>query len=138
MEPPVEEFGFKFHMNDVNATVGEANLRHAPRLLAACRANAEFYQRSLAGLPHVTLLRDLPVGAVSAYWLFTLRVPQGLRASLISHLREARSAEIRRDPPRSAEIRPRRSRPHLGYLSAISRRSPGYLSAISPQVRAQR
>lgn len=105
MEPPVEEFGFKFHMNDVNATVGEANLRHAPRLLAACRANAEFYQRSLAGLPHVTLLRDLPVGAVSAYWLFTLRVPQGLRASLISHLREARSAEIRRDRPRSCGAR---------------------------------
>ncbi|EOD14415.1 hypothetical protein EMIHUDRAFT_460382 [Emiliania huxleyi CCMP1516] len=81
MEPPVEEFGFKFHMNDVNATVGEANLRHAPRLLAACRANAEFYQRSLAGLPHVTLLRDLPVGAVSAYWLFTLRA--GIASSAV-------------------------------------------------------
>ena len=35
----LQEYGFKFHMNDLNATIGLANLPHAPRILEACRSN---------------------------------------------------------------------------------------------------
>mmetsp|Transcript_17559 Transcript_17559/g.57495 ORF Transcript_17559/g.57495 Transcript_17559/m.57495 type:complete len:581 (+) Transcript_17559:908-2650(+) len=88
MEPPIEEYGFKFHMNDVNATIGLANLRHVPSILEACRANGAYLQQDLAGLRHITLLDTLPAGSVSSYWLFTLRVEKLLRVSLIVHLKQ--------------------------------------------------
>ena len=47
MEPDIPEFGFKFHMNDVNATIGLANLRHVPRIIDACRTNAAYYDTHL-------------------------------------------------------------------------------------------
>ena len=46
MEPDIPEYGFKFHMNDMNATIGLANLTHLPRILEACRSNARYYERA--------------------------------------------------------------------------------------------
>jgi dTDP-4-amino-4,6-dideoxygalactose transaminase len=88
MEPPIEEYGFKFHMNDVNATVGLASLRHVPSILEACRANGAHLQQQLAGLRHLTLLDPLPTDSVSSFWLFTLRVERLLRPSLMAHLKQ--------------------------------------------------
>ena len=56
MEPDIAEFGFKFHMNDVNATIGLANLRHLPRIIEACRANAAFYDKQLIGCSGIALM----------------------------------------------------------------------------------
>lgn len=88
LEPPIEEYGFKFHMNDVNAIVGRCNLRHVQRLLDVCRANGAYYQQHLAKLRHITLLNALPPDTCSSYWLFTIRVEATLRGSLIAHLKE--------------------------------------------------
>uniref|UniRef100_A0A7S0KYR4 NAD(P)-binding domain-containing protein n=1 Tax=Coccolithus braarudii TaxID=221442 RepID=A0A7S0KYR4_9EUKA len=87
MEPDVAEFGFKFHLNDVNATIGLANLRHAQRLIDACRANAAHYDAELAGLKGVLLLRQ-PVAGVSAHWLYTFRITADARPGFISFMRD--------------------------------------------------
>jgi dTDP-glucose 4,6-dehydratase len=87
MEPDVPEYGFKFHMNDLNATVGLANLPHLPRILDACRANARFYDEHLVQLPGVTQLAPLATGTKSAWWLYTIRVPAEWRPRFFEHLR---------------------------------------------------
>ena len=67
MEPDIPEHGFKFHMNDLNATIGLANLAHLPKILERCRANASYYESHLIQLPGVTQLAPLPTGSVSAW-----------------------------------------------------------------------
>lgn len=64
------EWGWKFHMNNVNAAIGLANLEQLPTVLQRCRAIAGRYREALRG--RVTL-REEPVraGAVSAQWLYT-------------------------------------------------------------------
>lgn len=73
MEPDIPEWGYKFHMNDVNAVVGIANLKHVPRLLAACRDNAKYYDEALKDVPGVSLLTVHP-SSVPSYWLYSLKV----------------------------------------------------------------
>ena len=80
MEPDVPEYGFKFHMNDLNATIGLANLQHLPAILDKCRDNAAYLNSELVQLPGVTQLAPLPSGTASAWWLYTIRVPAAWRA----------------------------------------------------------
>lgn len=88
MEPDIPEWGFKFHMNDLNASIGLANLAHLPRILETCRANAAFFDEHLVQLPGVTLLKPLPDGTRSAWWLYTLRVPASWRARFFAHMKQ--------------------------------------------------
>lgn len=67
MEPDIAEWGFKFHMNDLNAQIGLINLPHLPKIIEKCQANAKYFNHELARLPGVTLLRDLPAGSSSAW-----------------------------------------------------------------------
>eukprot|EP00667_Euglena_gracilis_P015264 EG_transcript_15868 len=73
MEPDIPEWGYKFHMNDVNAVVGLVNLKHVPDIISKCRENAKYYDQALRGLPGVELIPAHP-GARPSYWLYTLKV----------------------------------------------------------------
>ena len=86
MEPDIAEFGFKFHMNDVNATIGLANLRHMPRIIGACRTNAAYYDTHLKGCRGVVLMPPPKPGTAPAYWLYTLRLSDGRRAAFMEHM----------------------------------------------------
>jgi dTDP-4-amino-4,6-dideoxygalactose transaminase len=78
----IEEVGWKYHMNDIAAAIGLANLPHVDRLLDWQRTNAEFYHDALSGLRGVlTPLHGTPD---SAWWLYTLLVSD--RDSFIDHL----------------------------------------------------
>jgi dTDP-4-amino-4,6-dideoxygalactose transaminase len=72
-EEDILEAGYKFHMNDVAAAIGRAQLPHLARILATHRENAAFYRETLASLKRVRLLR-VPSYVVSSFWLFTLLV----------------------------------------------------------------
>lgn len=72
-EAEIREYGYKFHMNDVNAIIGLAQLPHVERILTLHRRNAEYYQGRLKGLKNVTLL-DYKSDRLSSYWLFTILV----------------------------------------------------------------
>ena len=89
MEPDVAEYGFKFHMNDLNATIGLVNLPHAPRIVAACQANGAYFSSQLIGLPGVTLLPPLGQGTASAWWLYTIRVPAPARPAFMEAMKGA-------------------------------------------------
>ncbi|MEV0346268.1 DegT/DnrJ/EryC1/StrS family aminotransferase [Nonomuraea sp. NPDC050680] len=71
--PDVTEWGFKFHMNDINASIGLANLAWAEEVVARHRANAAFYDRELAGVPGVELT-ERAADRQSSFWIYPMKV----------------------------------------------------------------
>jgi perosamine synthetase len=65
----IADWGYKFHMNDVAATIGLAQLRHLPSVLGRQQWNAAWYHDRFAG--HVRLAAGHPKAA-GAWWLYTL------------------------------------------------------------------
>lgn len=72
-EQPVEEYGYKFHMNDVNATIGIEQMKYVEGIIEKHRSNAEFYLDKLSKFTDVSLM-EKENGANPSYWLFTIRV----------------------------------------------------------------
>jgi dTDP-4-amino-4,6-dideoxygalactose transaminase len=71
--PDVAEWGFKFHMTDINATIGLANLEWADQVVARHRANAAYYDRELADVPGLSLTQRLPDREAS-FWIYPIKV----------------------------------------------------------------
>jgi dTDP-4-amino-4,6-dideoxygalactose transaminase len=72
-EADIDEWGYKFHMNDVCATVGIENLKHANAIISKHQNNAKFYDEALKNTPGVTLL-DRQEGHESAFWIYSMLV----------------------------------------------------------------
>jgi dTDP-4-amino-4,6-dideoxygalactose transaminase len=72
-EADIEEWGFKFHMNDVCATVGIENLKHADELIKSHQSNAAYYDKHLKNVNGVTLLTRHE-GHESAFWIYSMLV----------------------------------------------------------------
>ena len=70
----IVEWGYKFHMNDVAATIGLAQIRHLPKMLAVHRDNAAFYSDALCAAVSVPVAHEKAVGA---WWLYTLLLRDG-------------------------------------------------------------
>ena len=67
-EADIPEWGFKFHMNDVNATIGIENIKFIDKIISSHRNNADYYNKNLKNLNGVKLL-DYQDHSVSSYWL---------------------------------------------------------------------
>ena len=72
-EADIEEWGFKFHMNDVNACIGLENLSHAQSIINQHKDNADFYDKSLTTIPGLELLDRNP-DFESSFWIYSLKV----------------------------------------------------------------
>jgi len=72
-EADIEEWGFKFHMNDVNATIGMENLKHIDKIIDKHKENALFYDSNLNDVKGVTLL-DRHFGHESSFWIYSMLV----------------------------------------------------------------
>ena len=84
MEHDITEWGYKFHMNDINATIGLANLPHVDELLAKNRHNSRYLYNQLEGVNSVRLMEHNEDRESSA-WLFTMRVDNKTR--FIEHMK---------------------------------------------------
>ena len=83
----ITEPGLKWHMNDIAATIGLAQLRHLPTVLARHQDNAQYYHDRFAGLP-VKVAAELPK-AQGAWWLYTLIwASEQERVAFMRHARE--------------------------------------------------
>ncbi|MFC7589611.1 DegT/DnrJ/EryC1/StrS family aminotransferase [Nonomuraea antimicrobica] len=71
--PDVPEWGYKFHMTDINASIGLANLAKADDVLARHRDNAAFYDRELAGVPGLELT-ERAADRLSSFWIYPMKV----------------------------------------------------------------
>lgn len=72
-EANIDEWGFKFHMNDVCATVGLENLKHVDNIVSRHKSNAAYYDSSLKQIHGLTLL-DRHEGHDSAFWIYSMLV----------------------------------------------------------------
>jgi dTDP-4-amino-4,6-dideoxygalactose transaminase len=72
-EEDVKDWGYKFHMNDIAATIGLHQLGFVADILRRHRENAAYYQERLANLAELTLLK-YDCDRQGSYWLFTVRV----------------------------------------------------------------
>ena len=73
-ESNISEFGFKMHMNDINATIGIENFPYVTqKLLNVYKDNAAFYNENLKGVDGITLLENKS-DRQSSYWIYTIKV----------------------------------------------------------------
>lgn len=72
-EADIPEWGFKFHMNDVCATVGIENMKHFDSIIGKHQSNANFYDKNLKDIPGLNLLERSP-GHDSAFWIYSMLV----------------------------------------------------------------
>jgi dTDP-4-amino-4,6-dideoxygalactose transaminase len=72
-EADIEEWGFKFHMNDVCATVGIENLKHVDYILSKHKSNANYYDDKLDNIVGLTKLTRHK-GHESAFWIYSVLV----------------------------------------------------------------
>lgn len=72
-EEDIEEFGYKYHMNDVCATVGLANMPIAEENIKTTRDNARYYEEMIPDLDGIELTQ-IEEDRHSSYWIFTALV----------------------------------------------------------------
>ncbi|MFF0772389.1 DegT/DnrJ/EryC1/StrS family aminotransferase [Nonomuraea wenchangensis] len=84
--PDVAEWGYKFHMTDINAAMGLANLDWSEEVVARHRANAAHYDRELAGVPGLELTERAP-DRESSFWIYPIKVED--RAGFMKRMDEA-------------------------------------------------
>ena len=73
-EENIEEFGFKMHMNDINAAIGVGNLNQVTEYVIPKHIeNASYYDFELKNIKGVTLL-ERKNDRVSSSWLYTMKV----------------------------------------------------------------
>lgn len=72
-ELDVSESGYKFHMNDICATIGLVNFSHVDEIVCRHRENAAFYYSAFEGYDKITCVPENPDGK-SSFWLFTIHV----------------------------------------------------------------
>lgn len=82
----IGEYGFKFHMNDICATIGLANLPLAESHVSRHQDNAAFYDRELKDVRGLELLRK-PEQSISSCWLYTMLVDR--RTEFEAHMARA-------------------------------------------------
>lgn len=72
IDQDIEEWGYKFHMNDLNATIGIVQMDHVDNVLKAHRLNAEYFD---SNLDKYFVRQSEGSDRRSAWWLYTLLLP---------------------------------------------------------------
>lgn len=87
LENDIAEYGYKFHMNDLNATIGLYNLPHISGLLDKNRANAAYFDEQLKNVDGIKLI-NFNSKCNSAYWLYTIRILNGKKQEFLEKMKE--------------------------------------------------
>lgn len=73
MEPDIPEWGYKFHMNDVNATIGLCNLPHIKSNIKRGQQIARHYEESFKFIDEIGLMQ-YNQSSSPVYWIFPIRI----------------------------------------------------------------
>lgn len=73
LENDIKYQGFKYHMNNVNATIGLVQLSGINSIVDAYISNGKYYDEVLQNIPGIELLEYYP-GSEPSYWLYTMKV----------------------------------------------------------------
>ena len=72
-EENIAEWGFKFHMNDIAATIGLENLKHADEIISGHQNNARYYDDKLLTVDGITIPHRHE-DRTSAFWIYSIIV----------------------------------------------------------------
>lgn len=81
----IKETGFKFHMNDVNATIGICNFNHVDEIVSKHKKNGKYYDEKLKNINGLTLL-DRHTDFESSFWIYSLLVER--RGDFMRYMKE--------------------------------------------------
>lgn len=84
-ESDVAEWGFKFHMNDINATIGLENFKDMEKIISIHKDNAAYYDKALKDVEGITLLQRHS-DRESSFWIYSLLVER--RGDFMVHMKE--------------------------------------------------
>lgn len=73
IEQDIQNWGYKFHMNDVAATIGIEQMKFIEKILKKHRGNAQYYNENLKNVSGVQLLEPTP-DSISSNWIYTMKV----------------------------------------------------------------
>jgi perosamine synthetase len=73
LENDIKSPGYKYHMNNVNATIGIVQMGHVREVVGKYIENGKYFDNNLKNIPGVTLL-DYHKNTEPSYWLYTLKV----------------------------------------------------------------
>lgn len=73
LENDIKFQGFKYHMNNVNATIGMVQLSAINQIVHAYISNGKFYDKNLTNIPGIELLQYY-LNSEPSYWLYTMKV----------------------------------------------------------------
>lgn len=68
-ELDIPEAGYKFHMNDICAVIGNANFKHVEKIVNTHRENAKYYDQVFKNKIQFT---PETINGRSSYWLYTI------------------------------------------------------------------
>ena len=80
-----DELGFNFRMTDIHAAIGLAQLKKLDKFNAIRQANAKFLSENLRGV----VVPYVPEEQTHVFHQYTVRVPNGKRDALRTHLQES-------------------------------------------------
>lgn len=72
-ENDIKVLGFKYHMNNVTATLGLVQMKFVESIVSKYIAHGQYFDEALKNIPGVELLRYYPKSKPS-YWLYTIKV----------------------------------------------------------------
>ena len=79
----IENSGYKYHMNNINASIGLNNLKHIDMIVSSHMRHRDIYDLNIDN-KMVTKMRK-PKGTLSSSWIYSLLVED--RSAFISHLK---------------------------------------------------
>lgn len=86
LEHDITEYGYKFHMNDINATIGLYNLPHMNKLLKQNRENGQYYDQQLKDIKGIKLMKNNPK-CLPSYWLYTIRILNNKKYEFMTYMK---------------------------------------------------
>ncbi|RKT01336.1 DegT/DnrJ/EryC1/StrS family aminotransferase [Chryseobacterium defluvii] len=111
LENDITETGYKYAMNNVNATIGLVQMKYLEEVLGKYIGNGKFYDEALKGIDGIELV-NYNKNTEPSYWLYTMKVDRrddfialmtenGISASPLHHRNDLHSifAESKRELP---------------------------------------
>lgn len=111
LENDITEVGYKYSMNNVNATIGLVQMQYINEIMSKYIENGRFYDNALNQIDGVTIV-DYSPNTEASYWLYTMKVERreefikamtsaGISASPLHHRSDTHSLfnESKRELP---------------------------------------
>ena len=86
LEADIPEWGYKFHMNDINASIGLGNLSYITENLQKCAENGAYYEQELKGILGLELF-ERPTTHMPYYWIYTIKILFNLKNDFIEYMK---------------------------------------------------